>query len=110
MLLSRKQRAGHSHSSSQSVKLAMELTTADVIIKVVNEVGFPIFAFICVCGALVYTSRLHKDEISALKESLNSITASYKEEIDSLKEVISDLKVAITELTVTVKSNQEKSD
>lgn len=88
----------------------MEITTIDAAIKVINEVGFPIFAFICVCGALVYTSKLHKSEINALKESLNKITTSHKEEIDSLKDVITDLKVAITELTITVKNNQEKSD
>lgn len=66
----------------------MELTTIDAIIKIVNEVGFPIFAFLCVCGALVYTTKLHKEEISALKE------------------VIEGLKGAIEEQTVILKASQ----
>lgn len=86
----------------------MEANTIDVIIQLINGVGFPIFAFICVCGVLVYTNKNHKEEISALKETLNNITNSHKEEIDSLKDVISELKIAITELTVTVKNNQKE--
>lgn len=63
----------------------MELTTIDAIIKIVNEVGFPIFAFLCVCAALVYTTRLHKEEIGGLKEVIESLKSAIEEQTVILK-------------------------
>ena len=63
----------------------MELTTVDAIIKIVNEVGFPIFAFICVCVALVYTVKLHKEEIGALKDVIDKLSNAIEEQTVLLK-------------------------
>lgn len=63
----------------------MELTTIDAIIKIVNEVGFPIFAFLCVCAALVYTTKVHKEEIVALREVIEGLKDAIKEQTVILK-------------------------
>ena len=63
----------------------------DNIVNVISSVGFPI------CMALLLFWYLGKQEAN-LKEIINKLTESHKEETNGLKDAISKLELAITAL------------